>query len=62
MAVYCPYCDSNITDDVINAWADRYSEHFEFKCPKCDGEIDISVEMTPEFVTTKRKERAGDED
>ena len=54
MATFCPYCDEEIEDVIMDAWSgDYWTEVKDFECPKCGEEMRIEVEMVPDFTTIK---------
>ena len=54
MATFCPPCDEEIEDALHQEW--DYSGHFDFECPKCKKEMEVTVEMEPCFSAYKKLE------
>jgi hypothetical protein len=54
MAAFCPYCDAEIEDQIHMEWVGDYLTIFDFECPTCSKEIEIEVEMCPDFVCHKK--------
>ena len=54
MAEKCPHCNAEI--DCYSAWAGSdYNNIFRYVCGKCDGIVEIIVDMVPEFRIGKPK-------
>lgn len=54
MATFCPYCDEEIEDQIYQQWVGDYLNIFDFKCPKCNKELEIDVTAVPEFHVEKK--------
>jgi len=52
----CPYCEEDISEHVFKSWArDYWTMADDFECPHCHRELEIEVEMCPEFIIRKPK-------
>ena len=54
MPTFCPKCDHEIEDDIVQDW--DYREEFDFECPFCKYEMTIVVESVPYFYSYKKAE------
>ena len=52
---YCPYCDSDIDDDLYAEWS-MTGLVGNFKCGYCGNELAVEIRRVPEFVVSRIEE------
>jgi hypothetical protein len=60
MPAYCPYCNTDLHDELYNSWNGDWMSTDDFDCALCKQpihiEVHIEVDMEPHFIITTIEE------